>query len=111
MGFRVHHCLDVQHSGLRLLEGTGSSRFGKGLLWVITGTLTLANASNLYALVAPNEKSTLFLVLDAFWPLSNLTMLIVVLRLQSPKDYPAGAVTCHSWWAFGCPLPWWSKHS
>jgi hypothetical protein len=74
--------------GLRLLEATGRSRFGKGILWVITGTLVLADLSNLYALAAPGEKSALFLCLDAFWPLSNLAMLVVGIAVVAAKGLP-----------------------
>lgn len=61
---------------LRRMEATGTSRFGKALPWVLTGTLLLANASNVYQIITP-DKSPVFWALDAFWPISNLVMLAV----------------------------------
>lgn len=74
--------------GLRRMEATGKSRFGKGILWAITGTLMLANLSNLYASIVPGYKSTLFIFLDAFWPISNLIMLVVGITVVAAKGLP-----------------------
>ncbi|GAB3182365.1 hypothetical protein [Telluribacter humicola] len=60
---------------MQRLEVTGKSRFGKGILWVLLGTLTLANISNLILVISPNHKPDYFYLLDAFWPISNFLML------------------------------------
>jgi hypothetical protein len=62
---------------LRRAKATGNNTFGKTILWVILGSLFLANASNVYAFFAPNNRSTLMVILDSFWPISNLLLLIV----------------------------------
>ncbi len=62
---------------LRRMQATGQSKFGKGILSVIMGTLVLSNLSNVYQLLLPKDKSPLFIALDAFWPISNLIMLAV----------------------------------
>jgi hypothetical protein len=70
---------------LRRMNATGNSRFGKAILWVITVTLILANISNVYQLFAPRDKSILFIILDAFWPISNLIMLVVGITVIRAK--------------------------
>lgn len=62
---------------LRRVKATGNSTFGKLLLQIILGTLFLANISNVYAFFAPQNRSMLMIILDSFWPISNLVMLIV----------------------------------
>jgi hypothetical protein len=62
---------------LRRAKATGHSSFGKLILWLILGTLFLANASNVFAIFAPKDRSMLMIVLDSFWPISNLLMFIV----------------------------------
>ena len=74
---------------LRRMEATGRSRFGKNLLRIILVTLSLANLSNIYALMAPeNKSSVLFRVLDSFWPISNLIMLVVGITVIAAKGLP-----------------------
>ncbi len=67
------------------MKATGNSYFGKILFWVIGGTLVLANFSNVYQLIWPRDKSVLFLTLDAFWPISNLIMLVVGITVVRAK--------------------------
>ncbi|PSR56034.1 hypothetical protein AHMF7605_22305 [Adhaeribacter arboris] len=74
---------------LRRIEATGNSQIGKRLLWVIISTLTLANISNVYQLLAPQDKSILFMTLDSFWPISNLVMLIVGISIIKAKVLPS----------------------
>jgi hypothetical protein len=62
---------------LRRTQATGKSLFGKCIIWLMLGTLFLANTSNVYAFIFPQNKSTLMLILDSFWPISNLVMLII----------------------------------
>jgi hypothetical protein len=78
---------------LRRLAVAGTGRLGRGLPWVLIGSLLLANASNGYQLVAPGQETPVFRVLDAFWPLSNVLMLVlgvtiaVVGRLRGWQRY------------------------
>ncbi|HEX2532337.1 MAG TPA: hypothetical protein VHK69_01305 [Chitinophagaceae bacterium] len=60
--------------GLQRLQATGSGKWGRGLLWVLLGSLGLATLSNAVQLFDPGNRSLLFIVLDAFWPVSNLLM-------------------------------------
>ncbi|PSR56868.1 hypothetical protein AHMF7605_26895 [Adhaeribacter arboris] len=62
---------------LQRLKVTGNTRFGRGILWVVLGTLTLANMYNLAQLVLPTHLFRYFIFLDAFWPMSNLMMLVI----------------------------------
>jgi hypothetical protein len=62
---------------LRRAKATGNSTFGKLILWIILGSLFLADASNVYAFFVPNNRSTLMVILDSFWPISNVLLLIV----------------------------------
>ncbi len=73
---------------LRRLEVTGRSRFGKGILQVITGTLLIANVSNVYQLLFPGEKTATYYALDAFWPISNLIMAGVGITVIAAKGLP-----------------------
>jgi hypothetical protein len=56
---------------------TGDTRFGKAILWIILGSLTVANISNVYQLLTPENKPAFFIIIDLFWPLSNILMLVV----------------------------------
>ncbi len=75
-------------AALRRQEATGRSRFGKGILRVITGTLVLANVSNVYQLLLPGEKTAAFYALDAFWPVSNLVMVAVGIAVIAARGLP-----------------------
>ncbi|CCH54320.1 hypothetical protein BN8_03479 [Fibrisoma limi BUZ 3] len=54
----------------------GNSRFGRVFPLIVLGTLTIANVSNVWQLVAPAYKPALFWALDMGWPLSNVLMLV-----------------------------------
>ena len=69
---------------LQRLGVTGNNWFGRNILRILMVTLVLANLSNLYQMVAP-DKSVFFFVLDAFWPLSNLVMLVVGITVIAAK--------------------------
>jgi hypothetical protein len=47
--------------------------------------LGLANVSNLYQMLLPGHSSALFFALDAFWPLSNLAMVVVGIAVIGAK--------------------------
>lgn len=64
-------------AGLQRLQATGSKKSGNVLLQVQFAFLCLANLWNIWVIFDPTNKSTLFFVLDLFWPLSNLWMLVI----------------------------------
>lgn len=72
--------------GLQRLHATGKTRFGRSILWVLLSSLFLANLSNAYQVVLPGSRSLLFIILDSFWPLSNLLMLIVGIKVVYAKE-------------------------
>ncbi|GAB2588049.1 hypothetical protein [Spirosoma areae] len=61
---------------LQRMGAAGTSRLGRVLPKIMLCTLTVANLSNVWQLIAPTHKSTLFWTLDICWPLSNVLMLI-----------------------------------
>ena len=70
---------------LRRLKLAGSGRFGNRIIGVVLATLTMANVSNVWQLIAPTYKPLLFTVLDIGWPVSNVLMLgvgVAVLRAK-----------------------------
>ncbi|WP_461117348.1 hypothetical protein [Spirosoma jeollabukense] len=84
--------------GLIRLNATGNSFFGRFIIRANLVTLTLANFWNIYQAIQPWANTRLYWFLDAFWPISMLTMLLVgitiarVGRLQSWKRYVPLAV-------------------
>ena len=64
-------------AGLQRLHATGSKKSGNILLQMQFAFLFLANLWNIWAIFDPANKSTLFFVLDFFWPLSNLCLLAI----------------------------------
>jgi hypothetical protein len=69
---------------LQRLGVTGNNWLGKNILRVLMVTLVLANLSNLYQIVSP-DHSVFFFVLDAFWPISNIIMLVVGIMVIAAK--------------------------
>lgn len=63
--------------GLMRLKATGYSSFGRWIIPANLLTLTLANCWNMYNAIEPWAGTPLFWFLDAFWPISMLTMLLV----------------------------------
>jgi hypothetical protein len=68
------------------VKATGKTKFGKAILWIVLNTLLLANLSNLYQIVSPGSRSGLFLILDFFWPVSNLLMLVIGITVVAAKQ-------------------------
>ncbi len=66
---------------LQRLEATGESKFGKGILWILLASLTIANISNIIQMVVEKNKPPYFIVIDLFWPLSNVLMLVVGIQI------------------------------
>ncbi|WP_420150489.1 hypothetical protein [Spirosoma sp.] len=70
---------------LRRIGAAGHDRFGRIILQVSIVSLVLANIWNVYEIILPNHNTTLYYVLDCFWPLSNVIMLgvgIAVIRAK-----------------------------
>lgn len=63
-------------AALLQMRATGTKKRGMAVLYVQLFFLTLANASNLWVIVQPNSGSGLYRVLDMFWPVSNVWMLV-----------------------------------
>lgn len=63
-------------AGLQRLQATGSKKTGNILFQVQLAFLVLANFWNIWTIFDPTNGSTLFFVLDLFWPLSNLCLLV-----------------------------------
>jgi hypothetical protein len=86
---------------LRRLHASGTNRFGKALPLVILGTLTVANISNIWQIVAPTNKSQLFWTLDMCWPLSHLLMIVfgiaVIKANRLPGWYRFVPLLCGFW--------------
>jgi hypothetical protein len=53
------------------------NRFGKWLIKIMFGTLTIANVSNIIQIVTPHNDPWYFFYLDLFWPISHLLMLVL----------------------------------
>jgi hypothetical protein len=62
--------------GLIILRAAGDNRWGIAILLIQLGCLTIANIWNIWVIVDPLNQSTIFNILDKFWPISNCFMLI-----------------------------------
>ena len=62
--------------GLIKLRAAGDNFWGKTILLIQLGCLCIANIWNIWVIVDPLNQTTLFNMLDKFWPLSNGFMLI-----------------------------------
>ncbi len=72
--------------GLQRLQAAGTNRFGKIILRVQLCALALALLSNLYQVIFPGRESSMFFALDAFWPVSNLLMLVSGITIVAAKN-------------------------
>ncbi len=63
--------------GLIRLNATGHSTFGRFIIRANLATLTVANVWNIYQAVEPNANTLLYRILDVFWPISMIMMLLV----------------------------------
>ncbi|HEU4902893.1 MAG TPA: hypothetical protein VFT06_08875 [Flavisolibacter sp.] len=61
---------------LNRMGAFGEKRFGKILFWVQMACLLLADCWNIYEWIQPRAETTLYFILDAFWPIGNLCMLV-----------------------------------
>ena len=62
--------------GLIKLKATGNTLLGRTTLYIQLACLTIANIWNIWVIVDPLNQTTLFNILDKFWPISNAFMLI-----------------------------------
>jgi hypothetical protein len=62
--------------GLIKLMAAGDNRWGKTILLIQLGCLCIANIWNIWVIIDPLNQSTIFNILDKFWPISNCFMLI-----------------------------------
>ena len=65
---------------LRRIWATGHSRWGKFILNAQLFTLMMANAWNIYEIISPAANTTVYFILDMFWPLSQVVMRLSELR-------------------------------
>jgi hypothetical protein len=71
--------------GLIKLRAAGDNRWGKAILLIQLGCLTIANIWNIWVIVDPLNQSTVFNILDKFWPISNCFMLITGIAVVVAK--------------------------
>ena len=63
--------------GLMRLQATATSKKSSVLLYIQLALLCVANTWNVWVIFDPLNNSALFRVLDMFWPLSNVNMLVL----------------------------------
>ncbi len=71
--------------GLQTLQATGNTRFGKVILVIQLFVLTMAQVWNMAVMFNVSQESFLFWFFDPFWPLSNICMLIVGIKVLVAK--------------------------
>ncbi|GAB4022448.1 hypothetical protein [Spirosoma koreense] len=70
---------------LRRMGAMGHDRFGRIITLLSIGSLMLADTWNVYEIILPNHNTTLYYILDSFWPISNVVMLgvgVAVIRAR-----------------------------
>ena len=63
--------------GLLRIKATGSLKKNKTILYLQLGTLTVAQIWNVWTIADPQNTNSIYAIIDFFWPLSNITLLIV----------------------------------
>lgn len=63
--------------GLMRLQAAGLRKNSQILFYIQLVFLCVANAWNIWVIIDPTNNSTLFFILDLFWPLSNVFMLVL----------------------------------
>jgi len=71
--------------GLMKLKAAGDNRWGKTILFIQLAFLSIANIWNIWVIVDPLNQSTIFNILDKFWPISNCFMLITGIAVVVAK--------------------------
>ncbi len=72
--------------GLYKLKAAGKKKFGKIILIIQIVFLIPGDISNIYCIIQPATSSELFQILDLFWPVSNMFMLITGLAVFFAKQ-------------------------
>ena len=62
---------------LKRIKATGQRRFGVFILNAQLVTLMLANAWNIYEIISPAANTTVYFILDLFWPISQVVLLAI----------------------------------
>jgi hypothetical protein len=71
--------------GLIKLKAAGDNRWGKTILFIQLAFLSIANIWNIWVIVDPLNQSTIFNILDKFWPISNCFMLLTGIAVVVAK--------------------------
>jgi len=58
------------------LHATGPGNRNKMILYIQLGTLSIAQAWNIWTIADPGNTSLLYRIMDFFWPISNITLLV-----------------------------------
>lgn len=71
--------------GLWHTQATGTNRWGRIVLLIQLLFLSLANVSNVMLLFQISLSSKLYFILDMFWPVSNIWMLVTGITVVTAK--------------------------
>lgn len=71
--------------GLMKLKAAGNTRRGKTILLIQLVFLLIANIWNIWVILDPLNQTTIFNILDKFWPISNCFMLITGIAVVVAK--------------------------
>ena len=71
--------------GLIQLRAAGDNSWGKTILLLQLACLSIANLWNIWVIFDPLNQTTLFTILDKFWPISNCFMLITGIAVVVSK--------------------------
>ena len=73
---------------LRRVGATGFSRFGAVILYVQLATLVLANVWNVWEIMSPGSSSPVYFILDFFWPVSQVVLLVIGITVVVKRGLP-----------------------
>src|SRR4030095_1304930 len=73
--------------GLIKLRAAGNNRLGKTILLIQLGCLFIANIWNIWVIFDPLNQTTIFNILDKFWPISNCFMVITGIAVIVAKKF------------------------
>lgn len=71
--------------GLWKIGATGTNRWGRIVLGIQLLFLSLANVSNIMLLLQTGLKTPYYFMLDLFWPISNIWMLVTGITVVAAK--------------------------
>ncbi|HZF64401.1 MAG TPA: hypothetical protein VEZ55_07955 [Chitinophagaceae bacterium] len=70
---------------LHRLNASGNTGFGKYVLLIQLLFLSLANTWNIWIIINPQGSGVLFRILDMFWPISNLFMIVTGITIARKR--------------------------